>query len=423
MIALSGSDSEKPIPPLWLSDSVILIAANFLAAAGNYAFQALMRRHLPWSEFGYLNSTLSLTLLAGVPLAAASQTLTHHLARINASGDHEKMIQLQAASLKLLRHLTWLLLALAILFVYPVSDFLHFPRSSLIWLGLLIIPVSLWSTLGSAWCGGLSLFRLLAILLIVTAVIRLGGGALAVTFYPWAESGLATTCLSGLVLATVVVFNRHHATSTRLRSVLFHRDLIIYGAGALSVSFGVFAFLQGDQILAQRHFSGEELGRYSGAGLLGRAIVWVGLPLLTVYFTRRSGDDPAHRSPRHLLALYLALLFMGSIFLLLFKVPLLNLLLGVHDPGLATMASHFALAILPIGLLQALGYHFLAARRFLECFLFGLCAIVYLIGLATYGLSSEQMLLSMGIGASASVGLLVVATLVRRHLHPSLAPS
>src|SRR5476651_747905 len=94
---------NKTIPGGWISDGMILTGANFLAAVGNYLFQAVMRRHLSWSEFGYLNATLSLILFAGVPLTAASQTLTHHLAQIRATGDGEKMRRLQAASLKLLR--------------------------------------------------------------------------------------------------------------------------------------------------------------------------------------------------------------------------------------------------------------------------------------------------------------------------------
>src|SRR3984957_10489700 len=98
-------------PPAWLSDGLLLTSANFVASLGTYFFQALMKRHLSWSEFGYLNATLSLILFAGVPLTAASQALTHHLAQIRARGNEEKIAELQAASLKLLRYFTWALFA------------------------------------------------------------------------------------------------------------------------------------------------------------------------------------------------------------------------------------------------------------------------------------------------------------------------
>jgi hypothetical protein len=287
---------------------------------------------------------------------------------------------------------------------------------SLAWVALLWIPINLWSTLGGAWCAGLSRFRLFAFLLIMAGLVRLVAGAIIVKVYPWAEAGIYASMLSGLVLAFVVAVSPHHGTAAKLRQTLFDRDLIIYGIAAFAVSFAVFVFLQGDQIIAQRHFPGDELGRYSGAGLLGRAIVWASLPVLIVYFTRRSGHDPAHKSPSHLLWVYLGLIVAGALFLILLKVPLLMLLLGTHDPGLADMTTQFALTMVPIGVLQALGYHYLAARRILECLAFGACGLAYLILLAIFGQTPSLMLTWMGGAAIASIVLLGILALARRIL-------
>ena len=412
---------RKTLVGIWLTDSVILTAANLIAAIANYLFQAIMRRHLPWSEFGYLNTTIGLIMFAGVPLTAASQTVTHHLALIRATGDAERMQRLQATSLKFLRHLTWVLFIISLVLLYPVTAYLHFPRMSLAWVALLWIPINLWSTLGGAWCAGLSRFRLYAFLLILAGVVRLVAGDVLVGLYPWAESGIGGCILSGLVLAFVVAFNPHHGTEARLRQSLFDRDLIIYGVAALAVSFSTFVFLQGDQIIAQRHFPGVELGRYSGAGLLGRAIVWASLPVLIVYFTRRSGHDPSHKSPAHLLWAYLGLIITGAVFLIMLKVPMLALLLGTHDAGLADMTTQFALTMVPIGILQAMGYHYLAARRIPECMVFGGCGIVYLAALIVFGHTPSLMLDWMGGTASASILILGLLALFRRN--PSSQPA
>jgi len=404
----------KTVSSAWLSDGLILTAANFLAAGGNYAFQAVMRRQLSWSEFGYLNATLSLIVFAGVPLTAASQTLTHHLAQIRVSGDEEKIAQLQAASLKLLRYLTWALFVFCALLLVPVSEYLHFPRMSLAWVGLLWIPVNLWSMLGGAWCTGLSRFRLLSILLISATLVRLATGAIAVSFYPWAEAGISASIFSGLVLASIAVFSPHHAAAASLRQVLFQRDWLVYGVAALGVTFGAFVFLQGDQIMAQRHFPGEELGRYSGAGLLGRTIVWASLPVLTVYFTRRSGHHPEMASPSILLVVYLAMIGAGALGIFVLRAHLLQLFLGVQDAGLSQMTAHFVAAMIPIGILQAMGCHYLAARRLPECLVFGGCGLAYLFALAHFGQTPSLMLNTMGIGAIASVFILGLVSAVRR---------
>jgi O-antigen/teichoic acid export membrane protein len=405
---------RKGIIGIGLSDGAILTAANFVAAIANYLFQALMRRHLPWSEFGYLNTTIGLIMFAGVPLTAASQTVTHHLALVGAQGDTEKLQRLQAASLKFLRHLTWFLFAVSLMVLYPVAEFLHFPRMSLAWVALLWMPINLWSLLGGAWCAGLSRFRLYAFLLVLAGFIRLVAGAIIVRIDPWAEAGIYASILAGLALASVVAINPHHGTAARLRQTFFDRETMIYGVAALAVSFSTFVFLQGDQIIAQRNFPGDILGRYSGAGLLGRAIVWASLPILIVYFTRRSGHDHTRKSPNHLLWAYLGLIVTGSILLMVLKDPLLNLLLGAHDEGLAHMATMFALVMLPIGILQAMGYHYLAARKIPECMVFGGCGLVYIVLLAWLGRTPELMLGWMGGAASASIVVLGLFDLIRK---------
>lgn len=417
---MASPTPNKTIPGGWLSDGVILTIANFLAAAGNYLFQAVMRRHLSWSEFGYLNATLSLILFAGVPLTAASQTLTHHLAQIRALDDAEKVAQLQAASLKFLRYLTWALFALCALLLQPVSDYLRFPRTGLAWVGLLWLPVNLWSTLGGAWCTGLSRFRLLSLLMISATLARLVTGAIAVSFYPWAEAGISASIFAGLVLASIALFSPHHATAASLRQILLQRDWLVYGTASLAVAFGAFVFLQGDQIIAQRHFPGEELGHYSGAGLLGRTIVWAGLAVLTVYFTRRSGHHQALTSPAPLLAVYFAMIATGSLGIFLLRVPLLLLFLGVYDVELANLTARFALAMVPIGILQAMGCHYLAARRLPECLVFGGCGLAYLIALSLFGQTPVLMLNGMAGGATASVLLLGLVSLARRAKNSSL---
>ncbi len=78
------------------------------------------------------------------------------------------------------------------------------------------------------------------------------------------------------------------------------------------------------------------------------------------------------------------------------------------------MAMQFALAMIPIGILQAMGYHYLAARQIPECMVFGGCGLVYLIALAVFGRTPSLMLGWMGGAATASILLLGILALARR---------
>jgi hypothetical protein len=87
------------------------------------------------------------------------------------------------------------------------------------------------------------------------------------------------------------------------------------------------------------------------------------------------------------------------------------------------MTARFAFAMVPIGILQAMGYHYLAARRFTECLAFAGCAVAYLVALATCGQTPDLMLGTMAQVASGSVVLLALITLARRYRDRNAPPS
>jgi hypothetical protein len=400
----------------WFSDGAILVVANFVAALGNYGFQAVMRRHLAWSEFGYLNAIGSLILFAGVPMTAASLAMTHQLARVpRGEGHAERAAELQAISLQALRRLTGIICVLALLLLVPAARFLDLPRLSLAGLALLWIPMNLWSATGCAWCAGLGRFRLLAALLIATALVRVGFGAAAVRVDPVAEAGLCASIAAAGVTAVVAIIGPHQRLGISLRRLFLRGENLRFGAAALAVAFGTFFFLQGDLLIAARNFPGNELGRYSGAGLLARTVIWASLPLLTVYFTRRSEPVPAPAMVRWLPRLYLAMIVLGVGAVWLLRRPLLASLLGVHDDApLADLTGRFTLVELPLGALQLLGYHYLAARRLGESLAFGLCALGTMAVLDCLGNNPVAMLDTLAASGAASLVILGALGLVRR---------
>jgi hypothetical protein len=111
------------------------------------------------------------------------------------------------------------------------------------------------------------------------------------------------------------------------------------------------------------------------------------------------------------------MLALGAVGILVIRVPLLQLFLGVHGSDLAELSAttaHFAVAMIPIGVLQVMGCHFLATRRLPECLAFAACAIGYLIALSLLGQTPPLMLQVMTEGAAISVLLLGLVSLLRR---------
>lgn len=398
-----------------------LTAVNFVASIGHFAYQLYMGRVLSLSEFGSFNTTLSLVNLLAVPLAAASQAITHDLAWHHANDNQRELRQLQFACQKMLRHFTWVLSLLALALIQPLTVFFHFPRASLMVVALACVPITMWSLLGSVWCAGLSRFKLLAGLNFGSMVVRFATGAALVYVWPKAESAVAATFAAGCVLASVVIFHRPTKEETATATAdtgesPWTREFIIYLGAALLVGLANFSYCFIDQLIAQRYLEGENLGLYVAAGLLARAVFWGSQPLLVVYFTQRSGREHSTRGSISLWLIYVAVVVVGVMLLWFLQVPLCKLLLGpnkMHElPAMLEILKLFIRVVIPVGILQGLGFYYLAAERLPESYLFGFLGLGYCAVLIFFGRSMEMMLsLMLGAAVISLLVLLLVAVI------------
>lgn len=395
-----------------------LTAINFIACLGHFFYQFYMTRVLSLSELAAFNTTLSLVNLMAVPLAAASQAITHDLAWHHANDNKKELHQLQVACQKMLRRFTWILSLVALVLIHPLTVFFNFSRSSLMVVALACVPITMWSLLGSVWCAGLSRFKLLAGLNFGTMVVRIAAGMAMVYFLPKAESAVAATFVAGWVLASVVIFQRpqQEEVSEPAESP-WNREFIIYLGAALLVGLGNFIFCFIDQLIAQRYMPGEELGLYVAAGLLARAVFWGSQPLLVVYFTQRSGREHSSRGSIILWLIYVAVVVVGVLMLVVLKEPLCRLLLGpgkIHELGpMLGILKRFALVVVPVGILQGLGFYYLAAERLFESYLFGFLGLGYCTVLIVFGRSVEMLLSLMFGGAMLSLLVLLLVAVIR----------
>jgi len=403
----------SPVVPrhrrLWQS-GVLLSAAGFLAGLGNYAFQGLIGRQLDRAEYGYVNATLSFVGLLSLPLLIASTAITHYIAHFRASGDETRLQSLLDGCKKLLLRLTMGGCLLAIVVVKPLSDFFNFPRGSLMLTALLCVLAGLWGAYGAGLCQGLAWFKRLAAISLLAAALRILFGWVATRQYAWAEAGVAASgfaVLSNLVL----LYWRNELRGTGHALSPWTKELGQYLlVGAASVGGG-YCFMQGDLLVAQRYFAGEELGTYSAAGLLGRALPMVVAPMLTVLFTSRSGHRAggALREQLRLLGLYSAGLGFGVVGLLVLRGFFVVLIFGKPAPEAADMVGAFAVTMALVGLIQALGMWALASRWFKVALLYGGLGLAYWLVLFALGKTPEAMLRVMPWSAAAAFVVLFIA--------------
>jgi len=404
---------------LWRA-GVMMSAAGLLAGVGNYAFQAVIGRCLDKAEYGYVNSTLGFIGLLGLPLVIASTSVTHYLAHFRAIGDEGRLQGLVSGCRKFLFRLTLAGSVAAALLIKPLSSFFHFPRQGLMLVALFCVLAGLWGTFVNTLCQGLSWFGRLAGITLVMMVLRLSLGAVMVIRYPVAEAGVLASGVAFLAYLASLRWRKDLAIKTAAVSP-WNLEFALYLAVGTAWAIGAYCLTQGDLLVAQRYFSGRDLGLYTAAGSLGRALPMVVAPMLTVLFTSRSGHrtDSALREQLKLLGLYAIGLAAGAVALLLLRNFWVRFIFGKYTPEAAAMVSRLAVTMAFVGMLQAVGMWALASRWLKVALLYGASGLGYWLVLLAWGRSPSVMLQLMPAAAAAAFGLVFVSWLAAmRSSHP-----
>jgi O-antigen/teichoic acid export membrane protein len=396
---------------LWRT-GVILSAAGLLAGLGNYAFQAILGRCLDKAEFGYVNSTLGFIGLLGLPMVIASTSVTHYIAHFRATGDEARLQGLLSGCRTFLFRLTLAGSVAAVLLIKPLSSFFHFPRQGLMFVALSCALAGLWGAFVNTLCQGLGWFGRLACITLVMMVLRLSFGSVMVLSYPVAEAGVLATGVAFLAYLMSLRWRKELA-SKAAPTPPWNLEFAQYLAVGTAWAVGGYCFMQGDLLVAQRYFSGRDLGLYTAAGLLGRALPMVVGPMLTVLFTSRSSHrtDSALREQLKLLGLYAIGLAAGAAILLLLRDFWVRLIFGSYTPEAAAMVSRLAVTMAFVGLMQAVGMWALASRWLKVALLYGASGLGYWLVLLTWGKSPPVLLRLMPVAAGTAFGLLFVSWL------------
>jgi len=396
---------------MWRS-GLIFTAANLLVGFGNFAFQSIIGHHLTDAgEYGLVNSTLGLMTLLGLPIAIATQAVTHYIARFNFSGDDIRLQGLLAGCHRFLLRLTMLGSIIAIILVKPLGDFFHIPRLSLVIMALLCVLAGLWGGFATALCQGMAWFKRLALISILTVVLRLSFGGLVAWKYPTAEMAVLATAVSLLSFAVLLFWKKDLSWPGATAISPWDREFVLFFIVAAACTGGSYCLTQGDLLVAQRYFMKSDMDAYSGAGVLARALSMTVAPLLTILFTHRSSAH-AHsqddvREQFKLLGLYSFGLAAGATGLLLLRTYLLAFI-GRNTPGAADMVGPLAWTMVFVGLMQALAMWALASRWIKLSLLYGALGLIYWLTLLALGRSPAAMLRVMPVAAALCLAILFV---------------
>ena len=369
-------------------------------------------------EYGLVLATLAFVGFLGLPLTIAVQAVTHYIARFHFSGDDARLHGLLAGCRKFLFHVTVAGSIVVVILIKPLGDFFHIPRASLTVIALICVLGSLWASYATALCQGLGWFKRLALIGLLTAVLRVLFGGLTTRLWPVAECAVAASAV--MLSANLILLFWRKEFPKRTDAAIspwtpeFKQFLVVSAAWAV----GTNCLTQGDLLVANKYFAKNALDAYGSAGLFARALPTIVGPLLTVLFTHRSSrdhhDEDTVREQLKLMGLYIVMLVLGALSLFMLRGFCLQLL-SRNTPEAVTMIRPLAETMVFVGLFQALGTWSLASRWKKLALFYGGLGLAYWLTLLLLGKNPADLLRTMPIAAGLAFFILFLVWLPALH--------
>ena len=403
-----------------LQSGIIFAAISFLITLVHYVFQIIVSRQLGGEsgEYGLALTTITFVGFLGLPLAVATQAVTHYIARFHFSGDDARLHGLLAGCRKFLFHITIAGSVIAIVLVKPLGDYFNIPRTSLTLIALVCVLGGLWGSYVTALCQGLGWFKRLAFIGLLAALMRVLFGWLTTRIWLTAECAVLASVVMLLANLILLFWKKDFPPRTDTAISPWDREFVQFLVVSAACMVGTNCFSQGDLLVANKFFEKGDLDAYGSAGLLARALPTAVGPLLAVLFTHRSGrhHGDALREQLKLLGLYAFGLLSGAIGLVVLKSFVLQLL-HRNTPEAAGMIGRFSITMVFVGLLQALAMWSLASRWIKLSMLYGGLGIAYWITLLCLGKSPADLLRVMPVAAGVAFGAVFLIWLIAMLTH------
>ncbi len=359
----------------------------------NLLYHLFMVRVLPPTDYGELNTLLSLFTVISVPAGTVQTTVTRFFSSFKAEKQFHRAKELVWHLLLLMSMIALLFFLLTVLGGSFVSSFLQISSRGLIilfGLGLafaMIIPVP--------WGGlqGLQKFGLLALNLIINSGLRLvlgiffvflGFGLLG-AMGAMTVSYVVTTILSLFLIGASLLKEKRVADQGVIAkqslpsnfSEVYHYSL---SAGLVLLCFMVLTNI--DLILVKHFFAPVEAGYYSIAQMVGKIILALPVPIVTVMFPKLSSLKGREKGISSTLgkSLRIAAFLSGAsiLFCILFPSAIVKILSGKVYLECSPLIGMFSVNMTFFSLtLILLYYHLSTSRRWFlyPLFLFTLIEI------------------------------------------------
>jgi O-antigen/teichoic acid export membrane protein len=397
-----------------LKGSTILFITSMVGNVANYFFQFYMSRYLSVDNFGAMSSLLSLMVITSVPSAAILLIITKYSSEFKA---RDEIYHIQSLLLRAFKHIGSLALVILMIFLASsdiISTYLQIDaRLPIILIGLAIF-FSLLSTINMGILQGLQRFLALGVCGGLSGVFRLVIGAVFVYLGLHLNGALLGILLAALLALVISFFPLRHVIASpplQARWQISPVEIISYGIPVTLTSLTIMALTNVDLVMVKHYFPPQEAGYYAACAVLGRTVFYLPGVIVMAMFPMVSEGHTLNRDTSRLLQRALSYTFLmaaaGAFILLSFPELMLITLFGERFETASHLLRLYAVAMLPVGLINILANYSLARRKIKYIYLMLSTTIAEIVLIHFLHASLAQVIhIVIAIGLFLLVGLL-----------------
>lgn len=358
-----------------ISGSTVIFVGSMFANVLNYLFNLGMGRFLLESEYGTFISLISIFNIFSVFGITINTVFTKFTAVLVGQKKEEYIGQLFIRGSWWIGIMALTIMALIVLFSYPLSRFLNINSVLLIDIIALTLFFSYLSFVGYGVLQGLLKFGYFSFINIFSSFIKLALGLILV-FFGFKTLGAVTAFSLSAVVGYLLVFLPLRKFLRKSKEKELHipnlrKKLSLYAFPVFLANIGMTAFITIDIILVKHFFDPTTAGQYAAISTMGRSIFFAVSPVALVLFPLVAQRKERGENLTGITLLSLILIGVPCLFLSLFYFNFPELVRTIFYPSFSKTINQylgpFSIFILFYTLSYVLNVFYLSAGKIKVC--------------------------------------------------------
>ena len=349
----------------FLASGIIVFSGSMIVNVINYLFHLVLGRSLGPADYGVAVSLISFLAILSLPLSTITTVVTKYSSESYALKKYGQIAYLYKKINKYLLIIGIALVALIIIFANQIGNFLQIEPLYIRLVSIFLIFAFL-ASVTRGILQGVKKFKSYTYNLIIEVAVKLIF-FLILFYFGLKITGFIYAFVGSMAIAYLIsLLPIKKFISASLEKINL-RSFFGYSTYALLALSTVSALTYFDVLLVKHYFSAEEAGYYAALATVGKIVLFLAMPIITVMFPYISEAHTKNERHFHLLAQTTGIICLMSAAVLaayyFFPELIIKILYGSKFIVVSNYLFLFGLAMFMLTLVNILIYYFLSIKK------------------------------------------------------------